>query len=211
MHSIAIFGGTFDPVHNGHIETSITLQNYYQFNSYYFLPCKIPAIKPPAHASNEQRIEMLKLALKKLPEFSIDLREINRDSPSYMVETLQSFRKDYPHASISLIIGYDSFLSLPQWYQWNQIKELANLVVINREHYKRTPVPEALAHLIAANKNCSKKELLNSESGIICFFDAGDYAISSTDIRNKLKQNLDVNKELPKKVYEYIKLWALYQ
>ncbi|KTD43211.1 nicotinate-nucleotide adenylyltransferase [Legionella quateirensis] len=211
MYSIAIFGGTFDPVHNGHIQTSITLQSYFKFDSFYFLPCKIPTIKPPAQANNEHRVEMLKLAIQNHPYFDIDLREINRDSPSYMVETLQSFREEYQQASINLIIGYDAFLSLPQWHQWTRIIELANLVVIDREHYVQNPVPEAITRLLTTHKKDTKNSLLNSKAGIICFFDAGHYAVSSTAIRNMLKHNQDVKNDLPKEVYEYIKSWGLYQ
>ena len=111
MHSIAIFGGTFDPIHNGHILTSLAIQKSFQFSSYRFIPCKVPAIKPASTASTEQRIHMLRLALKNYNQFEIDLREIKRDTPSYMVETLKSLRKDYPYASITLILGFDAFLS----------------------------------------------------------------------------------------------------
>lgn len=211
MYSLAIFGGTFDPVHNGHIQTGITIQNNFHFDSFCYLPCKIPALKPPAHANNEQRIEMLQLALKNRPDFSVDLREIKRNSPSYMVETLKSFRKEHQNASITLILGYDSFISLPQWHQWTQILTLANILVINRNHFKQTAIPEELNPFMIQHRNDSKDALLNTKAGTICFFDAGNYPISSTDLRNKLRNKQDVANALPQSVYEYIKQWALYQ
>ncbi|MCL5272385.1 MAG: nicotinate-nucleotide adenylyltransferase [Gammaproteobacteria bacterium] len=211
MHSIAILGGTFDPVHLGHIQTSIAIQSYFKFDSFYFLPCKIPAIKPPALANNTQRIQMLDLAIKNHPEFKIDLREVNRDSPSYMVETLQSFRMEHSNSSINLIMGYDAFLTLAQWHQWQKITELANLLVINRSHYANNPIPDEVKKLIELHAKDSATLLKKKKAGIICFFNAGNYVISSTELRKKLRQHEEVINELPKEVDEYIKRWKLYQ
>ena len=211
MHSIAIFGGTFDPIHNGHLNISNAIQNFFNFDSYLFLPCKIPTLKPPAFASNQQRIEMLELALKDYPQFKIDLREINRLSPSYMVDTLQSFRKEYRNDSITLIMGYDAFTSLPQWHQWDKIIKLANLLIINRVDCLKHPPQEPINQLITNHKNNSKDVLLHSMAGVINFFDAGNYTISSTDIRKRIQLHQSVNNKLPNKVYDYIKRMKLYQ
>lgn len=212
MHSIALFGGTFDPVHNGHIQTSRTIQASFNFDSYYFLPCNIPVIKPPTVANRQQRIDMLELVLKHYPEFKIDLREINRDSPSYMVDTLNSFRSEYPDASITLIVGYDTFLSLPKWYQWEKITKLANLLVINRNQFANTPIPIELKKLTEVAQQCTSKELLvTHHAGMVCFFNAGSFQISSTDIRKKLKNNQEIEDTVPKEIQEYINQWTLYR
>ncbi|HAT1885982.1 TPA: nicotinate-nucleotide adenylyltransferase [Legionella pneumophila subsp. pneumophila] len=211
MHSIAIFGGTFDPVHNGHIKTSLAIQANFGFDSYYFLPCKSPAIKPPSFASSEQRVEMLKLALKPYPDFKIDTRELDRDTPSYMVYTLQSFRQEYTDSSLTLIIGYDGLLTLPQWYQWEKIIFLANLLVINREEFFQQPVPKSVQTLLNQYRNDDKNILLNHHAGSICLYNAGHYDISSTKIREQLKQHKDVKNNLPDLVYDYIKKQGLYQ
>ncbi|WP_298626082.1 nicotinate-nucleotide adenylyltransferase [uncultured Legionella sp.] len=211
MHSIAIFGGTFDPVHLGHIQTSKRVQSHFKFDSFYFLPCKIPAIKPPTLASNEQRIQMLELAIKHLPGFKVDLREIQRETPSYMVETLQTFRMEYAGSSINLIMGYDAFLSLPQWHQWKKIIELANLLVINRSHYSEKPVPEEIRELMNVHMTNTETMLKSRTAGVICFFNAGNYGISSTELRKKLRQHQEIRNELPEEVYAYIKRWGLYQ
>ncbi|HAT7833764.1 TPA: nicotinate-nucleotide adenylyltransferase [Legionella pneumophila] len=211
MHSIAIFGGTFDPVHNGHIKTSLAIQANFSFDSYYFLPCKSPAIKPPSFASSEQRVEMLKLALKPYPDFKIDTRELDRDTPSYMVYTLQSFRQEYTDSSLTLIIGYDGLLTLPQWYQWEKIISLANLLVINREEFFQQPVPKSVQTLLNQYRNDDKNILLNHHAGSICLYNAGHYDISSTKIREQLKQHKDVKNNLPDLVYDYIKKQGLYQ
>ncbi|MGM9453665.1 nicotinate-nucleotide adenylyltransferase [Legionella bozemanae] len=211
MHSIAIFGGTFDPIHNGHLQTSKFIQTHIKFDSYIFLPCKTPTIKPPTLANNEQRVEMLKLAIKEIPDFKLDLREIERDTPSYMVETLESFRLEYPKSSITLIIGYDAFLSLPRWYQWEKIITLANLLVINRNEFSRQAVPKTTQEFLEKYQTKSKAELLNTQAGRVFLFDAGNYDISSTSIREEIEKGADVKNKLPHTVYEYIKDQGLYQ
>ncbi|MCL9684628.1 nicotinate-nucleotide adenylyltransferase [Legionella maioricensis] len=211
MRSIAILGGTFDPVHNGHIQTSLFIQSNFNFDDYFFLPCKTPTLKPPTCANTQQRIEMLQLAIKSHPDFKLDLREIKRDSPSYMVETLASFRKENTDAAITLIMGYDAFLSLPQWYQWEKIIKLANLLVINRNQFSTYPMPEAIKMLLTEHKTEIKTDLLIKPAGTIYLFDAGNYEISSTHIREELKKNKPVETKLPKEVGEYIKQQELYR
>lgn len=205
MLTVAIFGGTFDPIHNGHIQTSLKIQAEFQFDHYYFVPCKIPLLKSKAQASTQQRIEMLSLALNKYPKFEIDLREINRDSPSYMVETLDSFRAEYQEASITLILGYDAFLSLPQWHQSSKILELANLLVINRVGFGQ------LETTLWKKRSLKQKEqLLHNKAGSIYYFNAGEFDISSTEIRSKLKENQDTSCDIPQEIQEYIKSLELY-
>ena len=209
MYSIAIFGGTFDPVHNGHIKTNLAIQKEFNFDSYRFIPCKLPAIKPASTASAEQRVEMLHLAIKNYPKFEIDLREINRSTPSYMVETLESLRVQYKEASITLILGYDAFSSLPKWHQWQEIIKFANLLVINRETFK-LELSESLNNLMQIHLTKNKKAILKSQAGLIYIYNAGAYSISSTQIRAALKEESAVAHQLPKEVEDYIRLNRLY-
>lgn len=209
MYSIAIFGGTFDPVHNGHICTSLAIQKEFQFDSYHFIPCKMPVIKPKSTATTEQRIDMLNLALSDYQQFEVDLREINRATPSYMVETLESIRNEHQSASINLILGFDAFLSLPKWHQWGKIIELTNLLVINRKTFT-IELPRALKELLQIHQVTDKTQLLNKPAGAIYLFNAGDYEISSTQIRTALKEQRNISQLIPDKVYQYIKQKGLY-
>lgn len=211
MKNIAIFGGTFDPVHNGHIKTSLSIQSCFNFDTYFFLPCKSPVIKAPSLATNKQRVDMLQIALQNYQTFKIDLREINRDSPSYMVHTLEHFRNEYKEASITLILGYDALISLPKWYHWKELILLANLLVINRPEFSEKPIPSEITEFIKKHEKKHNNEVLTNKSGVIVFFDAGNHPISSTAIRNAIKDHHVVDEELPKAVYQYIIEQGLYQ
>ncbi|MGC1182265.1 nicotinate-nucleotide adenylyltransferase [Legionella sp.] len=210
MDSLAIFGGTFDPIHNGHLQTSLNIQTHFKFDSYVFLPCKIPITKPPPLANTQQRIKMIQLAIKDYPSLNIDLREITRDSPSYMVETLESFRLEFPQAAITLIMGYDSFSLLPTWYQWKKLITLGNILVINRNDFYRPQLSELLQNFLKKYQCKEKTAILKNQSGAIFFFNAGYYEISSTKIREEIKQGKEVDSKLPKAVYHYIRDEGLY-
>lgn len=211
MRSIAIFGGTFDPIHNGHIQASLAIQASFHFDSYYFVPCKVPTIKPPSFANSQQRIEMIQLAIQNHKNFILDTREINRDTPSYMVETLESFRKENEEASITLVMGYDALISLPKWHEWKKIIQLANLLVINRHEFAQHPIPDEINLLLKKHQSERKSQLLTNKAGVIILWDAGNYKISSTSIREEIKQKKNMEQMIPNDVYEYIKEWQLYQ
>lgn len=211
MNSIAIFGGTFDPIHQGHVQTSLSIQSNFNFDSYYFLPCKIPVLKSAAYANNQQRIDMIELVIKNHPEFKVDLREIKRDSPSYMVETLTSFREENKEASLTLILGYDAFLTLPQWHHWKEIIKLSNLLIINRNQFSSVSMPEEIKELLMHHTTELKTDILSKKAGFIYLYDAGNYEISSTHIREALKKNKQMSEQVPEEVAQYIKQWALYQ
>jgi nicotinate-nucleotide adenylyltransferase len=212
MYHLAILGGTFDPVHNGHIKTSLKIQEYFQFEHFAFLPCKTPVLKSPAIASSKQRIQMLELALAELNQgysnrpFQLDLREQTRNTPSYTIETLESLRAQFPKASIQLILGSDAFASLPKWHRFKDIIQLCNLLVIKRPSLEHVPVE----HFLKNHQTHSKQTLLNHTAGYIYFFDAGQYDISSSMIRTQLRQGTLKPDLLPKTIYNYIVSSKLY-
>ena len=128
-----IYCGTFDPPHYGHIYPVQQVQAMLDFERVIFLPCKSPVLKKNAIATTEQRLEMLALALAPYPSWTIDCREITRETPSFMVNTLESFRKEYgPTTALSLLMGADAFLELPQWHRWQDILALSHLIIMHR-------------------------------------------------------------------------------
>lgn len=214
MPDIAIYGGTFDPIHNGHIKTAIAIQNYFHFDRLLFLPCKVPVLKDKAQATATQRIDMLRIALaeqKKENHFDLDLTEINREGPSYMIDTLKSFRQRFgDDLSITMIIGQDSFNQLPQWHLWEELITKANILVIDRPGSNKNPESASLKQLVINHETHSSEQIKNQAFGLIYRFNAGDYDISSTKIREAIRSNHGLNDLLPSSVLEYIKTQQLY-
>lgn len=211
VFKLAVFGGTFDPIHLGHIKVAQALQHSFHFDALHFLPCKMPVLKDAAQATPIQRISMLELAIKDYPDFIIDTREITRETPSYMVETLDSLRQQYGHeASINLILGSDAFRQLPYWYQFNDIKNLANCIVLQRAELNPPPLSPELLNFIKSTKSVKSHEVFEHSKGLIINFDAGQYFISSTKVRQKLALGEDVSQLLSPAVIDYIKDQQLY-
>ncbi len=211
MKSVLIYGGSFDPPHLGHCKTALAVQEFFHFETVFFLPCKTPVLKKPTRAEANHRLKMLQLLLNDHPEFKISTIELDRDTPSYMTETLRQIRDTVGQAcSITLLLGMDAFLNLSQWHAYETLPTLCNLLVIQRGGVSTTTAPDPLAQLF--QERClNAHDLLNHPHGKIAYFDAGDYPISSTDIRDKIRSGEDVSKDLPKAIDDYIKRHGLYR
>lgn len=212
MNNLVIYGGTFDPIHYGHIKTALDVQNTFHFEHFIFLPCKKPVLKEPSQASSEQRISMLKLGLLPYPAFTVDLREMNRNTPSYMVDTLKSYRKEQGNTvSITLLLGTDAFLDLPRWYHWEEILNLGHILVINRSATSTKKPSNTILNLLKKHETNHHKDLLKLPYGKIYRYDAGRYDISSTWIREKINERKSLKDYIPPAVYQYIVDESLYR
>lgn len=209
---IVIFGGSFDPVHNGHIKTALSVQNTFHFDRFIFLPCNIPALKNATIATSQQRLDMLKLAIMNYPEFEVDPREIERSGPSYTMDTLNSFRRELgKKASITLLIGMDAFYSLTKWHCWEDILNQCNLLVMERKTSIHSSMPVKIKTLLTKHEMVNDPHtLVNSEKGLIVRYDAGHYPISSSELRKKMMEGDTIKAFVPENVYDYIKLGGLY-
>ncbi|MDP1601696.1 MAG: nicotinate-nucleotide adenylyltransferase [Legionella sp.] len=205
MDNLLIFGGTFDPVHNGHINTAIAIQKHFNFDHFIFLPCKIPLLKNDSIASPEERLAMLNLAIEEHPSyhFEIDTREMTRHTPSYMVTTLEDYRQEKGNGvSITLLMGADTFEQLHRWYKWERLLQLANILVIERPGSH--DIPPILAATLQKHETADKMAIINRTNGLIYRFNAGLYDESSTSIRQQLSENQSVSLSLPKAIADYI-------
>jgi len=129
---ICILGGTFDPVHFGHLRPAVDVQQALGIACVHLLPCRVPPHRAVPLATAEQRLELLQLAVADEPVLEIDERELHRDGPSYMVDTLESLRAEQGDQPVCLALGMDALLGLERWYRWQDIPALCHLVVMHR-------------------------------------------------------------------------------
>lgn len=211
---IALFGGTFCPIHNGHIGVALFLQDYFHFDAFLFLPNKAPILDKTATASVEQRLAMLELALAPYPFFTIDKREANRATPSFMIDTLKSLRAELGNdIAISLIIGMDSFQQIHRWHDWEKIFTLCNLIVLDRPGAEEIHLSEPLRNLLIANcihQITDPKDLSSTQRGGFYRCNAGIYPISSTMICGLIQSGGDAGPFLPPAVLKYIQEKSLF-
>lgn len=191
---IGLFGGTFDPVHFGHLRPALEMAEVYALTALHLMPNHRPAHRDQPTASTRQRIDMLQLATEHLPQLIVDPREALRDEPTYTFDTLSELTAEQPGAQLIFFMGLDAFSAFETWYRWEEIIELANLVIINR--------PNAVLSDFAS-------ELLQSTPSIE-MQSVTQLAISATDIRQRISAGKSVDFLLPERVKQYIVRHKLY-
>lgn len=207
---LGILGGTFDPIHNGHLYIADQVIQHLGLQQLLLIPCKQPVLKTSAHARAADRLAMLELASEALANIHIDKREILRDSPSYMVDTLASLQQDYPEQALCLIVGRDAFNDLPKWHQWQQLLSLCHLIVIERPNCPAVNDP-VLEQLIAGQQVDSVSALKQTLAGCIYFLTCPPTPLSSTGIRQAIADGEMPKASLPNEVWPYIQKNKLYK
>lgn len=210
MHNLIIFGGAFDPIHSGHMGLAKQVQDTFHFQKFIFLPSKQPVLnKQPSKASPDHRVHMIELAISPFPEsyhFEIDDSEIYRKTPSYSVITLREYRKRYGlEVSITFLLGYDAFLQLPQWHHWEELFTLCNFLVIQRPSHINHPLPASLETQLQKRSTTHYPELLTSPQGCVVYYNAGNYDISSSQVRAAIAANQPLSADaIPPAVMHYL-------
>lgn len=198
---IGILGGTFDPVHYGHLRPVSDLARQLKFfRVHYVLSARPPHRNPPV-ASITHRYNMLKLALDAYPQFVPDDQEIQRPGPSFTVWTIRKMRQRYRDDCLCLILGMDAYLGMHKWYRWPDIIALANIVVLPRPGWKRDRcrgTPDAV-------------DLAGRTSGTVFYADARELPITATEIRRKLGEGQNLSDEIPDEVLTYIRRNQIYR
>ncbi len=206
---IGIFGGTFDPVHYGHLRPALEVKQALGMAQVRFIPCYIPPHRAAPGATPEQRLAMLRLALAGVPGFVADERELLRGGPSYMVDTLASLRGELGDEPLALMLGQDAFAGIDSWHRWQQLFELAHIVVARRPG-SEMPGTGALAALVADRLADQSAQLHTSPSGKIWFQDVTQLDISATAIRACVKEEGGCRFLTPEPVREYVEAHGLY-
>lgn len=199
MGNIAILGGTFNPIHNGHLQMAQYVYKTGMYDEILFMPTNIPPHKtlenlPEAH----HRLKMCELAIDGIKEFKTSDYELNRDGLTYTFDTMTNLKKDDPDNKYSLIIGFDSLMQITKWYRYKELLKICPLVVINRPGYSTSQVKQQIQDLtvqFGANIN---------------YIEMPESPISSTMIRNRIQMGQDISEYVPEKVDQYIRAHKLY-
>ncbi len=206
--AIGIFGGTFDPIHYGHLRTGLDVAEQLCLSSVRFVPCARPPHRAPPLASPQQRLRLIECAVLKSKQFVTDDREINRQGASYTIDTLIDMRAEFSQSPLYLLIGSDVFLQIHTWDNWQQLLDLTHIVVVTRPG-KQWVMQQGLSswyhhHLAVKTDN----RLL---AGRIWPVTVTQLELSATAIRNKIAQGSSVQYLLPDAVIELIDEFGLYQ
>lgn len=210
--AIALYGGTFDPIHYGHLRPVEALSGLIGLKEVIWLPNNIPPHRPQPEASSQQRLEMVRLALEPYSSFKVDTRELEKPTPSYTIETLRDFRKEIGNKQpLAFIIGQDSLLSINTWHQWDQLLNVCHLLVCARPGYQTHFGSAQMQAWLTKHQTHQQEDIHCLPAGKIFLADTPLYNISATDIRARHKAGLDCHDLLPSSVENYIRQQQLYK
>ncbi len=214
---IGVYGGTFDPIHYGHLRPVLDVVEALNLDKCHFIPCSVPHHRAMPLASSAQRLEMVAVAIKSEPRFYLDSREIDRDGISYTVDTLESIRTEINKSeTLCLIVGIDAFIKLNDWHRWQEILNLCHIVVMHRPGWdlesllESNQFSEELEKIISDCKVMNEIELQEKTFGKIFFQRVTQLDISSTNIRTSLAGNLSIQYLVPDEIITVIKNHKIY-
>ncbi|MDH3266562.1 MAG: nicotinate-nucleotide adenylyltransferase [Gammaproteobacteria bacterium] len=203
MRPIGIFGGTFDPIHYGHLRTAFEVLQALRFREVRFVPSAAPPHRDQACADARLRLEMVQVAVRGQPGFVVDDCEFSRDGPSYTVDTLTVMREEHNDAPLGLIVGMDAFLGLTEWHRWDEILQLAHIIVAHRPGWQ-APQQGDLGELIGAHQSTCVDDLQEKRHGLIHIHAVTQLEIASTEIRELVATGRDPRFLMPDAVRDLI-------
>ncbi|MNO91179.1 putative nicotinate-nucleotide adenylyltransferase [compost metagenome] len=207
---IGLFGGTFDPVHIGHLRSALEVAELLELDELRLLPSARPPHRETPQVSAAQRLAMVELAVQGAGPLLVDDRELRRDKPSYTIDTLESLRGELgAQVPLYLLIGWDAFCGLPSWHRWEELLEHCHIVVLQRPDAD-SEAPEALRDLLAA-RSVADPAALSGAGGQIAFIWQTPLAVSATQIRAVLAQGRSARFLVPDAVLNYIEAHGLYR
>lgn len=212
MKLIGVLGGTFDPIHFGHLRMAQELYDALGLNEVRFIPAANPPHRHQPVANAGQRAEMVALAIAGNPMFKLDIRELERGDTSYTIDTLQSLRGEVgKDASICLLLGSDAFCKFDTWHRWDEILDLSHIALVERPMTNtRDPLPPILQSLLQDHYTENAEDFASSSAGLITMQRITALDISATRIREELKQGASPRYLLPDAVIDYLHAHRLY-
>lgn len=197
VRRLGVFGGSFDPIHLGHLIAAECVRDTLGLDLVLFVPAHRSPLKEEVEAAPEHRLEMVRLAVAGHRYFAVSTVDIDRPPPSYTVETLGLLRREYASAALYLIIGYDSYREFHRWRQPEMIVRLADLVVVNRP--------------LAPPDGAGSQPAEWQRAARVHFVDIPLIGIASTDIRRRVREGRTITFQVPAAVEHYIRRHGLYR
>jgi nicotinate-nucleotide adenylyltransferase len=208
MKPIGIFGGTFDPIHLGHMRSALELMEQLELAQVRFIPSARPPHRPPTWLSAPQRLRLLQAAVAEQPGFIVDSCELEREGVSYTVDTLIKLRDQFGQTPLCLLLGGDAFAMLPTWSRWEQIFELAHVVVARRPGAEEPVNPPE----VIRKRQIEDKDLLHTRaSGYIYFEQVTALDISATQIRAHWYAGRSIHYLVPDSVWHLLQSEDFYK
>ena len=210
MQATAVFGGTFNPVHFGHLRSALELVDSLDLAELRFVPARLPPHRDAPTVSAEDRAAMLELAIVGEPRFVCDRRELNRDGPSFTVHTLESLRGEFgADRPLLLVMGSDAVQGLPDWHRWKELPELAHLVVLARPGW--TLPQTGVVGEFLREREVATDALFREPAGKVALQTLRPQDVSATAIRGLLQSGRSPRYLLPDSVLDYIRERGLYR
>lgn len=209
LQSLGLFGGTFDPVHYGHLRMALEFKQRLVLDEMRLLPCHVPPHREAPGRSSADRAAMVRLAVADCPDLSVDERELNRDEPSYTVETLAELRRELgDNVSLCWCVGMDSLVNLNRWHRWRELLGLAHLVVAARPGWS-LPEQGEVAEWYQQHQITVETLHTRSNGGVV-IVEQSLLDISATSIRELIAAGQSPEFLLPDAVRRYIEDNRLY-
>lgn len=207
---IAIFGGTFNPIHLGHLRSAVELLDHLPLGELRFMPCSLPPHREPPGISARQRAAMIELGIAGEPSLSCDLRELERSGLSYTIDSLLSLRDEIgARRSLILVMGCDALLGLDRWHRWQELLDHCHIAAIARPGWEWPARGELAEHL--APRRAETAALAGAPAGSVCTLSLRPLPISATEIRSLLQSGHSVRYLVPDAVHTYIHQHRLYR
>ena len=209
VRRVGILGGTFDPVHIGHLRGALEVAELFALDEVRLVPSARPPHRDAPQVSAEDRLAMVRRAVEGVPGLTVDDRELRRERPSYTIDTLESLRSELAADDpLFLVLGWDAFCGLPSWHRWEELLLHCHLLVLQRPDAD-VEAPDALRNLLAA-RSVSDPQALCGPGGQIAFVWQTPLEISATQLRERLAQGRSIRFLVPDAVLAYIQAHGLY-
>ncbi len=209
--AVALLGGTFDPIHHGHLRLALELRDRLGFDQVRLTPCALPVHRESPGCSAHQRMEMVQLAVGHEPGLIIDDREVSADRPSYSFDTLQSLRSELgPQTPLAMVMGTDAFLQLDSWYRWQELLELCHILVVIRPGWHLDPA-HPMYSWYRQHRVDNVNTLQQSPAGSVLLQQLAALEISATAIRQQIVSGQSPRFLMPDSVWDHIRQQQLYR